>query len=108
MAFDSDLLTVNLDVYPHHNVLDQAYGPANSPELDREIKESNGRVSDGASPARMALYRSAQQVPRYRFYGDPPLDETDEVVAKTCEWAFGLILGGFRLVWYFIIECNKI
>lgn len=26
----------------------------------------------------MAVYRSARQIPRYRFFGDPPLKEQDE------------------------------
>ena len=54
-------------------------------------------MSDGASPARMAVYRSAEQVPRYRFFGDPPLEETDAVATKACEWIFSRIV--FFGVW---------
>eukprot|EP00903_Cladosiphon_okamuranus_P018597 g17119.t1 len=57
---------------------EEAYGPPNLPELDRELEETAGRQSEGVTSARMALYRSARQIPRYRFFGDPPLKEQDE------------------------------
>eukprot|EP00752_Nemacystus_decipiens_P014552 g12961.t1 len=57
---------------------EEAYGAANLPELDREMTETAGRRSEGVTEARMAVYRSARQIPRYRFFGDPPLKEQDE------------------------------
>ncbi|CAN0014905.1 unnamed protein product [Scytosiphon promiscuus] len=57
---------------------EEAYGPANLPEVEREIIDTAGRRSEGISEARMAVYRSARQIPRYRFFGDPPLKEQDE------------------------------
>lgn len=40
--------------------------------------ETDGRHSEGTTEARMAVYRSARQVPRYRFFGDPPLKQQDD------------------------------
>ncbi|CBN79703.1 expressed unknown protein [Ectocarpus siliculosus] len=57
---------------------EQAYGPPNLPEVERERSETGGRKSEGVTEARMSLYRSARQIPRYRFFGDPPLKEQDE------------------------------
>lgn len=70
----------------------QAYGEANLPELEREITETAGRRSEGVTEARMAVYRSARQIPRYRFFGDPPLKEQDEEYFAQRECVFSLLL----------------
>eukprot|EP00904_Undaria_pinnatifida_P005999 jgi/Undpi1/2529/HiC_scaffold_13.g05908.m1 len=57
---------------------EEAYGEANLPEVYREVVETDGRHSEGTTEARMAVYRSARQVPRYRFFGDPPLKQQDD------------------------------
>lgn len=61
------------------------YGSPNLPEVKREMDETNGRRSEGTTEARMAVYRAARQIPRYRFFGDPPLRETDAAYLKNRE-----------------------
>lgn len=69
------------------NSFEQAYGPGDfGPEAEREEEEMDGRLAEGVSIARNAAYRAARQIPRYRFFGDPPLHVTDAEYLKNREW----------------------
>lgn len=68
----------------------------------------NSNAYEGVSIGRSAAYRAAYQIPRYRFYDDPPLDETDAEYMRTSELIIFLISAVFLELYIYTFAEPKI